>query len=807
MLRNELRITFRHLRRKWLYTAMNIAGLAVGISGMLLALLYVRDEGSYDRFHRKNPHLYRITTTLIEGRGQAVGTYGGTGQVQGPAFKAAVPEVVDYARVMGGDIFGNLSATNHRAFNLRLLFVDSTFFNIFSFRLLTGDPKTALQRPGNVVITESTARKFFGSTDVLGRTLLEDGPSGNRLGASVITGVVQDPPRHSSIQFDVLFPFRFMQASFDDTNWLNAYLGTFVVLHPQADLPAVIRKFNRIYAVRAREQRAESRRNGGFDPKISYGLQAMTDIHLNPLERRQGNREGGIVDGSSPVFSYLFLGIAAFILLMASINFINLSLAGSLNRAKEVGIRKINGGRRSRIVGQFLIESAVQCLAAFALALAIAGTALPVFNRLAGKAIEFSAVFDGRLLIYLPGLLVSITLLAGLYPALVLSGFRPVEVLYNRQKGAIRSRFGRALVVVQFSLTIFLLTATLVYYRQMEFVRTKDLGYNPYEILRAHIPGSRDLKPIQSFLRNRLAGEPSIRHLSFGGEIGGENETRVGGRTLLSGYQYVDEQFIPALEIPLKAGRAFSTAFLSDATEAVVVNEAFVKAAGLRKPLGALVHLHSNYGGKPLRIIGVVQDFHARSLRERIRPMALFMRPDQSGGIWLKIDKNRRKEALAVWEKAFKAALPNAVFEYRFLDEQNAGDYALERRWQQIIGYAAGLAVLISGLGLFGLAHLAARQRTKEIGIRKVLGASVESIVALLTKEFLILVLLALLLASPVAAFVMNRWLEGFAYRVPLEWWLFAAIGGLAVGIAFLTVSFQSLRAALMNPVKSLRSE
>jgi putative ABC transport system permease protein len=363
MIFTTIKISFRHLWKSKLYSAINVIGLAIGIGCVLLAVLYWKDERSFDTFHTNNPDLYRITTSLIEDKGEKVHRTGGTGQVQGPAFKAGVPELVDYTRVMGGGVSGDVIA-NDKALSLQLLFADANFFNTFSFHLLRGDPKTVLSDIGSAVITESTARKYFNTLDVVGRRLeINADPSAKQLGKPlVITGVVEDPPLNSSIRFDAVFPLKFMQLSFEDNSWLNAYLGTFVLIRPGANLKAIPKKFDKIYALHAKEQLAGNIKNYGFDPEVSYGLQAMTDIHLEPFGKNTGGAEDGITNGSNPVYSYLFMGIAGFILLMAAINFVNISIADSLKRAKEVGMRKIVGGSRSRIIRQFLAESAVLCL-------------------------------------------------------------------------------------------------------------------------------------------------------------------------------------------------------------------------------------------------------------------------------------------------------------------------------------------------------------------------------------------------------------------------------------------------------------
>ncbi|GAB3916206.1 ABC transporter permease [Larkinella terrae] len=806
MLQSYLKIAFRTLWQNRLYSVINVVGLSVGIACVLLAILYIKDEQSFDRFHERNPHLYRITTTLTETKGGLAETNGGTGQVQGPTFKAQVPEVQDYVRVMGGDIQSTFVA-NQKSSILQPFFVDSTFFNVFSFRLLSGNPETALRGAGTVVVTERTARKLFNSLDVIGKVLLEDGPSGRRLGASIITGVVQDPPKNSSLQFDLLFPFRFMQASFDDTSWLNSYLSTFVVLHPRADVEKVVRKFGKVYAIHARDQVAENRKNYGFDPAIQYGLQPMTDIHLQPLYHRENNREGGVTNGSNPVFSYIFLGISAFILLMATINFINISLANSLKRTKEIGVRKVTGSSRKLIIVQFLGESAILCFIAFGMAVLLVQLALPVFNQLATKAIVFRQILDGWLLLYFIVLLIINVFLSGFYPAFVLAKFKPTEVLYNKPRLSGRNGFGQTLVMIQFALSVFLVIATTVFYYQMDYVRTKDLGYDPYQVIATYIPSSKNLKGDQAFLRSELANEPSIRQVSFYSDLGGSYETRVAGRKIESRYQYIDENYLSVLGIHLKARRNLLPNLHSDKSDAVLVNEAFVKAAGLEKPIGKQIRLHENFSQKPLTIVGVMKDFHARSLRERIPPMALFIREDEASGMLVKIDKNRQQEAITSLKKVFGRAYSSIEMDYAFLDEVNAKGYEQEQKWLRIVSYATGLALLICVIGVFGLAKLATGQRTKEIGVRKVLGATVLDIVTLLSKDFLKPVLAAIALASPAAAWVMGSWLQNFVYRVEIQWWMFAGAGLLAIGVTLLTVSLQSAKTALLNPVESLRRE
>ncbi|CAG5075007.1 hypothetical protein DYBT9623_05541 [Dyadobacter sp. CECT 9623] len=806
MFKTFLKIAGRHLWQTRLYAFINIIGLALGTISVLLAALFISDEQGFDNFHYNNPNLYRITTTFLH-EGKVV-TAGGTGQVQGPAFQAQIPEIINYTRIMGGDIHGDVRAGN-KAFKLRLLFVDDSFFDVFSFKIQTGDKHSTLKNDNSVVVTEKTALKFFKRTDVVGKVLQMDAdPSAMRLGKPlVISAVVADPPANSSIQFDVLFPFSFMQLSFDDTNWLNAYLGTFVVLNPQADPQSVIRKFNQIHQINAKDQLADHKKATGAERKVSYGLQKITDIHLNPQEISNQNRESGVINGSKPVYSYVFLGIAIFILLMASVNFININIAGSLKRAKEVGIRKSTGSSQIQILFQFLGESAILCFFTLILATLLTFTLLPIFNQLAGKQITWQQLVHPRLLMWIIGILIFNTVASGLYPAYLLSGLSPVQVLYQKAKLSGQNLFGRGLVVFQFVIAILLGIATLVFYKQMHFIQSRNLGYNPELIVKMNISGVRNTHQINAQFRSELGNHSLINQISHIGEFG-FRETKVNHLNILSNYRSVDQHYLSMLEIGLKEGRNFSHKYPSDKTYSVLVNEAFVRAANMSEPIGKQLTPESYFGEHKFTIVGVMKDFHYSSLKERIRPMIMVM-SEQHGGseIWAKINPKNQKEALTVLERTFKKILPDAAFTYEFLDDYNAKEYEQELRWQKIISYATALSVLICCMGLFGLAHLATAQRMRETGIRVVLGATVFHIAVLFSKDFIKLIFLAILIACPAGYYLANHWLEGFAYRIPIAPMLLILPGLLAILVALITVSSQGIRAALLNPVRSLRSE
>lgn len=787
---NYFKIAFRHHRQHKLYILINVCGLALGITAILLAVLYMKDEHSFDAFHENNPHLYRVTTTVTPADNIPQLT-GNTGQLQGPAFKAQVPEIVDYSRIMGGDIYGDIIADN-KVLKQQLLFADESFFKVFTFPLIKGDPATALHDMGSAVITESTALKYFNRTDVVGQMLRMDAdPSARMLGKPlVISGVVKDPPLHSSVQFDVLLPFRFLQLSFNDTDWFNTYLSTFVVLRPDATLSAVSSKLNRVQSTYA----------AAGKPAMAFGLQPITDIHLHPLYNGEGSREGGVINGSNPVFSYIFLGIAVFILLMAGINFINITLAGSLKRIKEVGVRKINGSSSRQIIAQFLVESGLLCGLAFILAFLLAVAVLPLFNTLAGKAITLSAVFNGELLLYCAALLSVIVLLTGAYPAYVLADFSALQAFSGKRHLFGRQLLGRVLIVTQFSLAVFFMIVTLLFYRQMDYVRTKDLGYRPQQVVVTHISGDRDLHPVQELLKSELSKEPGISVVSFGGERGGTSAVQLPGKQIAAVHRVIDNNYLAAMGISLKEGGNFTAALSNGA----IVNEAFVKAAGIKHPIGTRIHTDEYFDKETRMITGVVKDFHTGSLRERITPLVMIQHPTYGGAVWLKLDKQRQPAALAALAAAYKKALPETAFTYQFLDELNAREYVQEQRWKKIIYIAALLSVAICCSGLFGLAHIATQQRIREIGIRKILGAGMSDIVVLFSGDFMKLVLIAFLLASPVAWAVMHNWLQGFAYRVNISSWIFIVAGSFAVLLTLTTVALQVMRAVAANPTKNI---
>lgn len=804
MFKIYLKASLRHISRSRIYAIINIIGLATGITAMLLAILFWRDETSFDRFHKNFDDLYRVNTSLLESKDGKRVLIGGSGQVQGPAFQSAIPEIKTYTRILGGDIFSDVVA-NNKTIKIRPLFVEHNFLEVFSFKLLRGNASNALLKAESLVLTESTAKKFFGHTDVIGKLMTVDAdPSFERLGRPlVVTAVVRDPAHNSSLQFDALYSFKFMELSFKDEAWLNAYMSTFLLLQPGADIPQLEKKLVKVYEVHAAKQLAQSIKQFGYDPQITYHLQHFGDVHLNPMMRANSNAEAGVINGSDPIYSIVFLVISGFILLMAAINFININIAGSIRRSKEVGVRKIAGGSRSQIIAQFLIEASILCCLSYMLSLIIVNIVLPVFNQLTGKEIVAIHVFSPSVLFYFLLLLLLLVIITSLYPAFILSRFKPAEVLYNRVAGRRSGSFRKALVILQFTPAIFLLISTIVYYSQMNYLRTKDLGYNPSQVIRTSVYGDRDYNSVIRYLKNEFAREPLFKMVSFGSN-GYTDRFEFNGKSIEFFKKTADENYIPLLEIPLVAGRNFVS---SDTLDGIIVNETFARQLGIDFAVGTRIQIYDYYERYIKTIVGVIKDYHYNTPRTPIMPMMMYMKKDPDGDMWIKVDQANMQKAIAALGKIYRKAMPSALFDYGLMDELNAKDFINEQQWQKVVTIGTVLAFIICWLGLFGLAHLSTYQRIKEIGIRKVLGASLSQIVVLLTGGFVKLVVAAIVIASPLAWIAMNYWLQSYAYRVNIgpEVFLIAAL--MAVTVTLISVSYQSFKSALTNPVKSLRMD
>ncbi|GAB4017249.1 ABC transporter permease [Spirosoma koreense] len=799
MLKNYLKIALRNLARNKAYSAINIVGLSIGLAAAMLIILYTKDEVSYDRFHAKNPAIYRIYSKNLTAAGIVEGLQPYTGIFPGPKFQAGVPEILSFVRYSENRKDLKL---NNEVRSQDIYSADSSFFSIFSFPLLSGNPKTALQRPRSVVLSEAMAEKTFGTTDALGKTMLFK--EKDQFEPYTVTGVARNCPQNSSIKFDVLMPIDVNPEQWaNNENWFSVFLNTFVVLSPNANLRNVEQKMNRVYVTDAQESIKSMAKKFGETSRKQYALQPFTEMHLS----KELPASNGLVDESNPTYSYILSGIAVFILLIACINFVNLTVARSLKRAKEIGVRKVVGGARSQLIIQFLGESFLLCFAAFILSIALVELALPTFNQLANKALALSYLFDVRLVGGFIMLFIVTSLLSGFYPALVLSGYDPVQTLYSRFNLSGKNYLQKSLVVLQFTLASFLIIATLTIYSQFDYLTNKDLGYDDSNLV---IVDKRTLtRPEVRLVREALLKSPTIVDIAPKNMGNWGTGAKVNGETQISfRYETVNEAYLPLFKIPVVKGRNFSPAFPADSSHSVLVNETFVKKAGWKNPLGQTVDFWLNETDKKYTVIGVVKDNHFESLTQEIKPQLFTMRPGNDyGRVFIRIKPNTETASLQHIETVFKTLFPLNPYAYKFLDQENLKRYESEAKWKQMMLFGAILTIFISCIGLFGLATLSAERRTKEIGIRKVLGATVPGIVQLLSTDFLKLVSFSFIFAFPAAWYAMNEWLNNYPYRISLSAWVFVATAAIAMSIAFITVGWQSLQAALIDPGKSLKTE
>ncbi len=793
MIRNYIKIAFRNLWRHRSFSLINIIGLAVGMTAFLLILMYVSFELSYDKYHTNADQVYRLNVDIKSAND--VLKFSSSSAPMGPAIKADFPEVLESARIFP---YGMVVKVNNQLFQENRIYItEPSIFNVFTFPMIKGDPKTSLKDPYTVVLTETTARKYFGSADPMGKTLLLDGKT-----PVAVTGVVKDVPNNSQFKFDILYSVSSLEKQNPGRleQWGDFDNFTFLLLSKEANAAQLQSKFPAFL----KKHISESDRKGGED----YAL------YLKPLKDAYMDPRGGFEQGSMSNV-YIFSIVALFILLIAAINFINLTTARATERAKEVGVRKVIGAARSQLTMQFLGESVILCLIAFVFAVLLVSLLLPMFNQLSGKIISENIFENGYVFASLfISLLIGIA--AGAYPALALSGFKPVVVLKGRFNSSAKGALLRkGLVVFQFTISIILIVGTIIVYNQLNFMRNQPLGFEKNQMLKLDFGGDDGV--IKSFeaIKNEFKEIPNVLAATVSHGIPGagnanahsEMENRQGAMQPLNINMYdVDYDFIPIYGMKVIAGRTFSKDFGTDSTKAIVINEATAKILGYASPNDAIGKKFSQWG-RDGKIIGVVKDFHYRSLQQNVEPLNMRVNPSNVRLLTLKIASKDIPATIAAIENKWKVLIPNRPFNYSFVDENFNKQYSNEEHFGKLFMYFAVLAIFISCLGLLGLASYSTLQRTREIGIRKVLGASIPGIVNMLSKEFLQLVFIAALIAFPLAWYGMHTWLQDFAYKSSMAWWIFAIAGILAFMIAIVTVSFQAIRAALANPVKSLRSE
>ena len=786
MFKNYIKITFRHIKRHKGYSFINIAGLAIGMTCCILILLYIQYELSYDKFHEDAQDIYRIAFEIPDRIDMNASSFG----LLAPALMQDFPEVQSAARIrrLESTVFYKDHAFTEKNFFL----ADPRFFDVFTFPVISGDPENALSQPFSVMITQEMTEKYFGDEDPIGKTMLIDNKHDYK-----ITGILKNPPQNSHFKFDFLASFITIDKIWEDysLSWMNTNrILTYVKLQENFNPDDLERKFPEFLKRYGRED-------------VVFHLQPLTGIHLH------GTIRNDIEANSDIRYVYIFSVIAFLIVLIACFNTMNLSTARSVYRSKEVGVRKVVGAERKHIIRQFMSESIIFALAALVISVFLIKLLLPAFNSLVDRNLSFNFFSDNEILLGLFILAIIVGFISGSYPALFLSSFHPVHILKGMRVHKGSSAFRNFLVVFQFSISIVLIIGTLVIYQQLHYIKTRDLGFHKEQIVIVDIK-DENLKNVYQTMRNDLKQNPRILGASFScdlpNEIDARNSYRWEGQTEENRWQLfntaaVDNEFIDLLGLELTMGRNFSEEFPSD-KQACILSETAVRTIGWENPIG------KRFGYREEgRVIGVIKDFHHLSLHSAIGP-TVFLHVDKETDLNLnylliKINSGDIPGTLAFIKKKFKEYSAHYPFSFTFLDDRVDRMYRTDNKLGQILNVFSFTAIFIACLGLFGLAAFTAERRTKEIGIRKVIGATVSNIFFLLSREFIKLVLMAFILAWPIAYFAMNRWLQGFAYRTHVGMAAFILSALSAFVIVLVTISYQSVKAATANPVDSLRYE
>jgi putative ABC transport system permease protein len=809
MIRNYLKVAFRNLWKNKGYSAINVIGLAVGLATCLLILLYVWDELSFDKFHAKADRIYRVNSDIKFGGSDLILSV--SSDPMGATLKKDNPQVEQYTRIYASSGAKLLKKGDAFINEQNIAYVDSTFFDVFSFPLISGNPKTSLNDPNTAVVSETAALKYFGTTDAIGKIL-----ETNSKEVYKVTAVMKDMPRNSHFIYDVLLSMDNVDYGFG--NYLSHNFHTYLVLKEGAD-PAefkrIFKDFLNKYAIPQAKVFMPVANMDDFEKSgnyLRYSLMPLTDIHL----KSDRFPELGVNGSEQNVF--IFSAVAFFILLIACINFMNLSTARSSNRAKEVGIRKVLGTGKSSLVWQFLTESVLVAFMSLLIALIITVLILPFFNDVSGKTLTVMSLFKPGFFLLLLATPIMVGFMAGSYPAFYLSSFQPITVLKGKlAKGFRKSSFRSGLVVVQFTATIFLIIATIVVYSQLNYIQTRKLGFNKEQVLiidNTYVLGNQakpfkeEILKISGVQTGTLSSYLPVSSSSRSDNTYSKEPMMDPANGLNMQTWYIDHDYLKTMGMEMLTGRSFSKEFGTDST-AVIINETTARLLGYQNPIGKSIYFAGDgIDGKvlSLTIIGVVKNFNYESLRQNVGPLC-FRLEESTGSASFKVNATNIKDLVGGVESVWKKMAPGMPFSYRFLDDAFDGMYRAEQRMGKLaLGFSI-LAILVACMGLFGLATYAAEQRIKEIGIRKVLGASVTGIVEMLSVDFFKLVLVSALIAFPISWWAMNKWLTNFAFRIDISWWIFLVAAAIALFIALSTISFQAIRAAMMNPVKSLRTE
>jgi putative ABC transport system permease protein len=803
MIRNYFKQAWRSIVKNKTYSILNIGGLSAGLICFAFIAVWVTDELSYDKFNKNYNRIVRLTGIAKTESGISASAVSSAPMAK--ALKDDYPEVENTVRF---DMRGEIVRLNDKQLlEEAILITDPSFFDVFSFHLTRGNVSTALSEPFSIVLTATAAKKYFGDADPMGQVLTINMYDSAGLGAQYkVTGIMPDAPKNSHFTFNMLASFKTVEVANPDVltvdGWGDASFYTYLLLKKGVDHKKFSEKITQFYGKYIGE------RYNVWKPIYFYQLQPLADIHL------ESHLEYEITAAGSITNVYIFSTIGFLILLLAGINYMNLATARSVSRVKEVSVRKVVGAVRRQLTMQYLMEAIITSLIALALALLACYLLQPLFFQLTGK--NFSPFESPLLIIFLTAVTVLLGVLSGIYPAFIISGFRPASVLKGSFKSGTRGvLLRRALLVSQFMITIILVSGIIIINSQMSYIKHKDLGYNADALLFLRVHGNT--KVINGFnaFKNELVSSPLVSGITTSNSLltsglgsGGAETVDINGSPLQvnTSRLRVDANYLAVHGIRLLAGNDFTANSATDTIRQIILNEQAVKRFGWKDPEAAI--------GKPFEmgnqkgiVRGVVNDFHFNSLQQVIEPLAIYPMEGRFSRITVKVDLTKADQSIAFIEKTWKKFFPSALFDYNFVDEQIGEQYAAEKRFAKIFLYFSVLSLLIACLGLYGLTAYSASQKVKEIGVRKVLGATVHNLAILLSRDFLKLVLLAFVIAVPVAWYIMNNWLTDFAYRINISWWMFGAAGLLVFVIAIITVSFQVIKAAVANPIKSLRTE
>ncbi len=814
MIKNYFKLAFRNLLQQKVLASINIAGLSIGLACFILFLLFAVNQLSFDKFHKNASNIYRAVEWYqgIPGREPGGEAFGGT--PLGPAMKQDFTDVENFVRIQTG-FDDKLVKVNDKTIRSKVSFADPQIFSIFSFKIIHGNAD-ALNDQRKIVLTKQKALQLFGKTNVVGEII--NIKTEEAFEPFIVGAVTEDIPLNSSLQFNILGSYQYLLASNMGKesvgNW-HMQIGseTYVQLRKESKLtnePQRLAQFRKKYYP---GQEAELKKDGLWKGKgplpVTFQLQPLMNIHTNA-------KIGGIANTIDAKYIWILIAIASGILIIACINFTTLAIGRSAGRSKEVGVRKVMGGKRRQLIGQFLTESIILSFLSGIFALFIANLLLPLFKELSGVEISFSFSQFPQLIWLLLALVLTTGLVAGFYPALILSGFKPINVLKSKLRLGGSNLFTKSLVTLQFVLSIVFIISTVVILQQVKYMRSQNLGFNKENVVVVDAEGT-DAAKLYPLFKQKLQSSTGIAGITAS-EMGlGEGTGLMGTAFDYKGetkgvIEYpVDPDYLKVMGVKIIAGRDFDPSLSIDTVNSIIVNEALLRDFGftINNAIGQQLS-EKNFEGpdKPRIIIGVTQNFNFGKLDEHVRSQ-MFYEPSTLNArkFFVRVKQGDPQKALATINSSWKSAAAGLPFQYSFLDENFDRFYKMEERWSKIVGWAGSVSIFLACLGLFGLASLTAINRTKEIGIRKVLGASVSSIAALLSKNFLKLVVVALIIAIPLTWYLMNKWLESYAYRINIRWEVFAVISFLSLFVAFITVSFQAIKAAIANPIKSLRTE